>query len=321
MPTVSICIPTFKRPDLLKVAIESCLAQTFKDFEVVISDDSPDTRTEEMVRSLSASQKIRYVHNVPGLGQARNVNQLFNSAQGEFLLLLHDDDFLTSIALETLVEPLQQLNVVAAFGRQYLATHEGTILATDSEAMNRRYFRTLRTANQIQRSAWSALVQQFPCDGWMARTEAVRATLYRDDPDVGGACDAEFVDRLSHLGEFFFVGEYTSAYRMTNESVSSKGLKILISRRYLILDKLPVSEDLESTRRGVLKHLAPVAVNGCLLSGERVKALRILLGGNYPWKRELFKGTVQLGLAFAPRTATRMVIERNAQISALRNQP
>ena len=36
MPKVSICIPTYKRPELLKVALDSCLAQTFKDFEVVI---------------------------------------------------------------------------------------------------------------------------------------------------------------------------------------------------------------------------------------------------------------------------------------------
>jgi glycosyltransferase involved in cell wall biosynthesis len=56
MPKVSICIPTYKHPDLLKVAVDSRLAQTFQDFEVVISDDSPDTRTEEMFRNISAKQ-------------------------------------------------------------------------------------------------------------------------------------------------------------------------------------------------------------------------------------------------------------------------
>lgn len=313
MPKVSICIPTYKRPDLLKVAVDSCLAQTFQDFEIVISDDSPDTRTEEMVRDISAKQPIRYVRNTPGLGQAKNVNQLFSLAQGKFLTLLHDDDFLTTVALEALLKPLQELNVVAAFGKLHLATHEGTVLTSETEVMNRMYFRTPDATNQIQRSTWSALVQQFPCDGWMARTAAVRATLYRDDPDIGEACDAEFADRLSRLGDFFLVPEYTSVYRSTNDSVSSKGLRVLISRRYLILDKLSVPADLESTRRGKLARLAPVAVNGCLLSGERGNALRILLGRNYPWRREFAKGMVQLALTFAPRAATEMVIKRNSQ--------
>jgi hypothetical protein len=63
----------------------------------------------------------------------------------------------------------------------------------------------------------------------------------------------------------------------------------------------------------MLQALAPVAVNGCLLSGERGKALKILFGRHYPWRRELVKGTVQLGLVFAPKTASMTVIERNAQ--------
>ena len=116
MPKVSICIPTYKRPDLLRIAVDSCLAQTFEDFDIVISDDSPDTRTEEMVQDISARVPIRYFRNVPGLGQAKNVNQLFKSAAGEFLLLLHDDNFLMPTALEDLIEPLEQHpSVVASF--------------------------------------------------------------------------------------------------------------------------------------------------------------------------------------------------------------
>src|ERR1700692_3686861 len=117
MPKVSICVPTYKRPDLLKVAVDSCLAQTFQDFEMVINDDSPETRTEEMVRNLLPEHRIRYMHDVPGLGQARNVNQLFRLAAGEFLVLLHDDNFLMPSALEDLLKPLQQNPmVVASFG-------------------------------------------------------------------------------------------------------------------------------------------------------------------------------------------------------------
>jgi hypothetical protein len=69
------------------------------------------------------------------------VNQLFGLAQGEFLVLPHDDNFLP-IALEVLLKPLQKNPaVVASFGMEYLATHAGIILENESFIMNERYFR------------------------------------------------------------------------------------------------------------------------------------------------------------------------------------
>ena len=198
MQKVVICIPTYKRPDLLKVAVDSCLAQTFQDFEIVISDDSPDTRTEEMVRNISSEYRIRYVHNVPGLGQANNVNQLFSLAACEFLVLLHDDNFLMPSALEDLIKPLEENpTVVASFGKDYLATNEGVILESESELTNQRYSKTDDRADRVQRSAWSVLAAQFPPDGYMVRTAAARKTLYRDDPEIGEACDGDET-RTSH---------------------------------------------------------------------------------------------------------------------------
>jgi glycosyltransferase involved in cell wall biosynthesis len=311
MPKVSICIPTYNRPDLLKIAVDSCLAQTFQDFEIVISDDSPDTRTEEMVRSISASQVVRYVRNSPGLGQARNVNQLFNLADGEFLALLHDDDTLTPTALADLIKPLQNhATVVASFGKQHLITHEGTVLDLQSQELNERYCKTDERANQIQRSAWSVLVAQFPPDGYLVRTAAARAILYRDDPEIGEACDGDFGLRLSRLGDFFFVGTYTSAYRLTRESISSGGLRVLLSKLFFIVQAAGVPSDLEGLWRARLKKLAPVAVTGCLLVSARGKALKILLSQHYPWRREFVKGSVQLCLVFAPRSLSKALARR-----------
>jgi glycosyltransferase involved in cell wall biosynthesis len=314
MPKVSICIPTYKRPDLLKVAVDSCLVQTFQDFEIVISDDSPDTRTEEMVGNISSKHLIRYVHNVPGFGQARNVNQLFSLATGEFLVLLHDDNFLMPSALEDLLKPLQENpTVVASFGKDYLAANDGAILYSESELVNRRYSKTDDRADRVQRSAWSVLAAQFPPDGYMVRTAAASKTLYRDDPEIGEACDGDFGYRVAELGDFFFVGKYLHAYRITEDSISSRGLRILLSKLYFLLQSQAVPVDLEGFRRDRLQDLAATAVNGCLLTADRRNALKILIGPNYPWKREFVKGAIQLALAFAPRAATEMVIKRNSQ--------
>lgn len=314
MPKVSICIPTYKRPDLLKVAIDSCLAQTFQDFEIVVSDNSPDNRSEEMVRSISANRPIRYVRNTTDLGQAVNVNKLFALAAGEFLVLVHDDNFQVPTALEDLLKPLQEHpEVVASFGKHYLARNDGSILDSESERVNQHYFKTDDRANSVQRSAWSALAGQLPGDGYMVRTAAARKTLYRDDPDVGDACDVEFGYRLAQLGEFFFVGNYTHVYRLTEGSLSSKGLRVLLSKHYFLVKRWTVPSDLEGLRRDMLRYLAPAAVNGCLLTSARGKALSILLGPNYPWKRDFVKGVVQFGLVFAPRATTETIIKHKSR--------
>jgi hypothetical protein len=134
---------------------------------------------------------------------------------------------------------------------------------------------------------------------------------------VGEACDADFGYRLAELGEFFFVGGHAHAYRVTRESISSNGIRVLLGKMYFLLQALTVPRDLEELRHASLRRLAPVAVNGCLLTAERGRALKILMGPNYPWKKELVKGAIQLGLVLAPRVATDMVINRNAQRRAL----
>jgi glycosyltransferase involved in cell wall biosynthesis len=318
MPKVSICIPTYKRPDYLRAAIDSCLAQTFKDFEIVIVDDSPDTLTTELLATISTRQRVNYVRNPRKTGQANSVNQLFGLARGEFLVLLHDDNLLTPNALGDLLKPLQDNSrVVASFGKDYLALDDGTILDSESELLNQHYCKTDDRANRVQRSAWSVLVGQFPGDGYMVRTAAALKTLYRVLPEVGEACDADFGHRLADLGDFFFVGQYTHAYRLTRESISSSGLRIHLSKMYFLLQNRNVPSDLEGVRQAMLRQLAPVAVNGCLLTAARGRALKILLGPYFPWKKEVLKGIVQLGLAFAPPRATELVIERNSRRRAL----
>jgi len=309
MPKVSICIPTYKRPEFLKVALDSCLAQTFQDFEVTIVDDSPDARTENMVGNMRATRAIEYIRNAHRTGQANSKNQLFDRANGEFIVLLHDDNILTPTALDDLIKPLQDNpGVVASFGKQYFLTHEGTFLEAESTMMNQRYCRTDDRGNQVQQSEWSALVQQFPGDSYMVRAIAARETRYRND--VGECCDAEFGWRLCKLGAFFFVGKYTAADRQNKNGLSSSGLRIHLSNLYPVLERLSVSGELESVRTARLEEMAPVAVTGCLLRGGRLEALKILLGKNYPWRRQFVNGAVKLGLVFSPRMMTNVILNR-----------
>lgn len=106
-PKVSIVMPTFKKLDYLKVALNSVFNQTYNDYEIIITDDSPDEVIKDYVMSLG-SDKIRYFNNKPPLFQAANHTNGMKQSKGEFIKILHDDDyFLTNDALEKMVKLLE----------------------------------------------------------------------------------------------------------------------------------------------------------------------------------------------------------------------
>lgn len=100
-PTVSITIPTCRRPDLLKEAVASALAQEFDEpFEVVVVDDDPDS--DGHLRLLAAmpgleAAPLRYLRNRRNLGMYPNFNRSIQAARGEWITILHDDDLIHSL--------------------------------------------------------------------------------------------------------------------------------------------------------------------------------------------------------------------------------
>ena len=110
-PLLSVCIPTYGRPQLLERALRSVVerGQTESDrVEVLVSDNSPDLNEALALKWLSTWRgPTLYVPNRPDLGAIANFNQCIARASGKFVLLLHDDDFLLAGGLEAVVEALE----------------------------------------------------------------------------------------------------------------------------------------------------------------------------------------------------------------------
>ncbi|MDC0589897.1 glycosyltransferase [Porticoccaceae bacterium] len=99
-PEMSIMIPTFKRPGLIKQTIDSAIKQVSEiEFEVVIIDNDPDCQyskeLEMLVRSYNRSN-IRYFRNDKNIGMFGNWNRCIELARGKWLTILNDDDCLKS---------------------------------------------------------------------------------------------------------------------------------------------------------------------------------------------------------------------------------
>ena len=106
---ISICIPSYKNLLFLERLLNSIAVQTFSDYEVVITDDSPNTSVADYINEYSKIPNIRYFKNVPALGTPENWNEGIRRANGTWIKLMHDDDwFTTPTALEMFYKASQQ---------------------------------------------------------------------------------------------------------------------------------------------------------------------------------------------------------------------
>ncbi len=104
---MSVCIPTYKGDAFLGAAIDSVLAQTFENFELIVIDDHSPDGTGELVTRY-ADSRIRYFRNEHNLGPQGNWNRCLAEARGKYFKLLPQDDLLAPDCLAQQVAVLEQ---------------------------------------------------------------------------------------------------------------------------------------------------------------------------------------------------------------------
>src|SRR5579872_1752361 len=105
-PRVSVILTVYKRTEYLATALQSALAQSYRDFEIIVADDSGTSAAKAIVEAHSGDGRVRYLPNPETLGIARSIVGAVKIARGEFISILNDDDIWEANLLEKLVPPL-----------------------------------------------------------------------------------------------------------------------------------------------------------------------------------------------------------------------
>ena len=103
MSKVSICIPAYKDINGLRRLLKSLEIQNYKDFNIIITDDTPDDSIKTLIDEFVELGHLKsnscicvdYIHNDTPLGPAGNWNESISLATGEYVKIIHQDDFLT----------------------------------------------------------------------------------------------------------------------------------------------------------------------------------------------------------------------------------
>jgi glycosyltransferase involved in cell wall biosynthesis len=108
-PTVSIGLPVYNGQNYLAAAVESVLAQTYTDLELIICDNASEDDTALICRSFAErDSRVRYYRNPTNLGAAANHNKCFELASGKYFRWLSHDDVIKPRYIQACVEALTE---------------------------------------------------------------------------------------------------------------------------------------------------------------------------------------------------------------------
>ena len=120
MPKVSVIMPVYNTKDeYLRQAIKSILEQSYKDYEFIILNDSPENLHIKEIVSSYQDSRIKYFENEQTLGVAKSYNRLLDLAKGEFIAVMNHDDISQPKRLEKQVDYLENHPEVGLVGTAY----------------------------------------------------------------------------------------------------------------------------------------------------------------------------------------------------------
>lgn len=211
VPRVTIGLPIYNGQNYLAQTMDSILAQTYRDFEIIISDNASTDQTESICREYAArDERVHYYRNETNIGASANYNRVFELGQGAYFKWAAHDDLLAPTYLERCVEVLDRYpDVVLAYTQAKAIDDKGNIVKIypgkhhfASPMPRERFYEFVLDPHPV--------VAVF---GLMRRDVLGRTRL------IGkyAGSDRPLLSELSLLGKFYEVPEHLFFYRFHEE--------------------------------------------------------------------------------------------------------
>jgi glycosyltransferase involved in cell wall biosynthesis len=210
-PKVSIGMPIYNGEHFLPQTLDSLLAQTYKDFELIISDNASSDGTQEICQKYAAQDpRVRYLRQSVNLGASQNFNHVFDLASGEYFKWAAHDDLCAPEYLARCVEVLDRdPQVILCYTQAQAIDEEGQVV--------RQYM----TKPNLQSSqAYIRYVESLTDDSDITVVPIVIFGLIRRDvlaktPLIGNyaSSDGVLLGELALHGRFHEVPECLFSYR------------------------------------------------------------------------------------------------------------
>jgi glycosyltransferase involved in cell wall biosynthesis len=156
-PRFSIVVPTRERPALLRACLASCVAQRSSDVEIIVADNASGPETRAVCESFH-DERIRWLRCPEPLSMNDNWSRALDSAQGEWVMFIGDDDALMPYAIEELARLVGRYDVEAI--RWQSAVYTWPCLTIPSQADRLQFIRCRETRIRDWDEAVGAMLTQ-----------------------------------------------------------------------------------------------------------------------------------------------------------------
>ncbi|HVT90330.1 MAG TPA: glycosyltransferase family 2 protein [Tepidisphaeraceae bacterium] len=287
-PRVSIGMPVRNGHRFIRQALDSLLAQTFTDFEIVICDNASTDQTEQICREYMArDSRVRYFRNSTNLGPAGNHNKCFNLSRGEYFRWHAHDDMCHPEYLSKCVELLDgDPSIVVAYPKVLIVDEVGAPLEqydfhpdTDGPDPARRFGALVLINHRKHRACEifglmrSSALTQTPLEGAYARGDSVLLARMA------------LLGRMVEYPERYFLSRsHTSQSMQTLPTASRNGRSFL--SRVLGTGPLPPPEWWDASRKGKAnfpewnlfkEYWISIARTENLSAGDRIRCYGVML--------------------------------------------
>jgi GT2 family glycosyltransferase len=298
-PQVTVAIPTFRRPALLQLCLESVLGQTLHDIEVFVSDNGADAETASVVASFG-DPRVNYVPLESNVGSHGNLTRCLGLGTAEYTAILQDDDLLQPTSLERRLQRIAgDPRIVIVNTAHSVIDAAGTVVRSNVNWSLARGDWEIEANEFIRRSLSHGVF--FHISTTLLRRSAVAGEVFEP---VGGYNDlAVWLRVASRGGRIAYIDEPLTAVREHVLSESTRrGLHTyaknehrdgeidtqtfeqvrqmqLVRRRFLESEgwRLPGREQLWlAARRDARKRLARIIVKDALEKGDVRHTARLL---------------------------------------------
>jgi glycosyltransferase involved in cell wall biosynthesis len=200
-PTVTIGIPVYNGQNYLEQAVDSVLAQSYTDFEVVITDNASTDRTREICENYAQQDsRVRYFRSAENKGATWNFNRAFELSRGKYFKWLAHDDMVAPDYLAKCVAHLDEdSGVVVSYSRVRMIDGAGDLIEDYGISLNLNSPDAKERFREIILE-WHLCFEIFGL---------IRSSALRKTPLLGnyGHADGVLLARLALQGRMFEVPE------------------------------------------------------------------------------------------------------------------
>ena len=239
VPTVSIGMPVYNGEEYIREALDSLLAQTYNDFELVISDNASTDGTEAICREyLNRDTRIKFIRQSTNIGGCDNFLYLLQHARGEYFKWLAHDDYLEPFFLEMIIKYLDDHDdVVLCISDVKLIDGARQVLGVQclEELRDHKDWRDNRR-KVFSFSDHLSFTSALAIYG-VYRLSTIRAHDIRPIQGLWGlllGSEYPFLNRVALVGKIVALPSVQMTYRVLNGSMGhTEGTNVSMVRRYV----------------------------------------------------------------------------------------